>query len=244
MQDTNHIPKYDWIITGDGSPSLLWPAGQERSECMHSRHGALAESVYIYQSAMRWAQEHGWPPEALSVGLGLGYNELLFTAHCLRFQLNPESVVLESFESEAFLRQSFLAWLDDGPPSPLDEAYDQILKQVAQHEDTSAQAIKDFLRSLYQRGHWKLRHSLTKETEFENRFSMIFYDAFSSHSTPELWQEPFLENFLKKACDDQCVFSTYAATGSLNRALKKREFKLLRRPGFAGKRESTLAVRE
>jgi tRNA U34 5-methylaminomethyl-2-thiouridine-forming methyltransferase MnmC len=41
----------------------------------------------------------------------------------------------------------------------------------------------------------------------------------------------------------QAVLATYAATGTMNRALRTLGFKILEKPGFQGKRESTLAVR-
>ena len=72
---------------------------------------------------------------------------------------------------------------------------------------------------------------------------IILFDAYSNKTSVELWSEDFL-NLLMSKCEKGSYFTTYAATGVLNRCLKRSGFKNLKRDGFLYKRQSTLAVKE
>src|SRR5690606_37032809 len=73
--------------------------------------------------------------------------------------------------------------------------------------------------------------------------SAMLFDAYSKATSPELWDETFLKDFLARACAGRCALATYAAQGSLKRALLASGFRLEERAGFSGKRESTFALR-
>ncbi|MNL45541.1 bifunctional tRNA (mnm(5)s(2)U34)-methyltransferase/FAD-dependent cmnm(5)s(2)U34 oxidoreductase [compost metagenome] len=77
---------------------------------------------------------------------------------------------------------------------------------------------------------------------FDGDYSGILYDAFSSKTTPHLWEEEFLKSFFQCAAADAMV-STYACKATLKRALKDSGFEVIVREGFLGKRNSTLALR-
>jgi hypothetical protein len=181
-------------------------------------------------------------PRVLSVGLGLGYNELLSFGRALS---EGRSLQLVSFESESTLREAFLNWvLEHHSPEPWSSTYEKILQMISVEFQIIPSQLKQELAMAHADGRWELRSSLTGETEFPHPFHCILFDAFSSGATPELWTEDFLDSFLHKAADADCVFSTYAATGALKRALTKNSFQVDLRPGFAGKRQSTWAVRK
>ncbi len=71
---------------------------------------------------------------------------------------------------------------------------------------------------------------------------IVLFDAYSNKISKKLWSESFLENLMAK-CKKGSLFTTYAATGVLNRTLRKSRFKNLKRKGFLYKRESTLAIK-
>ncbi|MBK9037712.1 MAG: hypothetical protein IPL83_00905 [Bdellovibrionales bacterium] len=70
-----------------------------------------------------------------------------------------------------------------------------------------------------------------------------FYDAFISNES-RAWNESNLISFFIQFADVPRVLSTYAATGSLERAPKRATFKVEFVPGFGGKRHSTTAMRD
>lgn len=240
------------VETGDGSLTACFGEG----ETMHSLRGAFNETVYIYGTALENAREalktagSSESPRTLSLGLGLGYVELLASAYAVKRGQTPRG---ESFELVDELNSSFLAWLNRADNTPLVpfQVYDEIAEKTATHANErfpdlkaiGADEIRDALAKAAKNGEWLLRPALTRETTFEHKFECVAFDAFSSKSTPELWSRDFLDPFLQDACGTPCVLSTYACTGHLKRALADGGFKLEIREGYASKRDCTLAQR-
>lgn len=141
-----------------------------------------------------------------------------------------------------------MAWLRALPrptsPTPhLFEIYEQINGLIARYTGQDPFAIKEELSKGYKEGRWIIEADLHLMQKFPFRSHGIFYDAFSSQTSPELWTESFLKDFLLKASDFPCCFSTYAATGALKRSLKSSGFVPHILSGYGGKRQNTLAIR-
>lgn len=250
-------PIFTFETTEDGSPTLRIgsPTEPSLSEAMHSLKGAFSETVYIYGSAIQLGLERQFTPRVLSLGLGLGYVEILACGLALRTSKNlseeAASHLLARFGGESFeiipeLRNWFHQWAlrkTDVPPA-FAATYDSILERTAQHSGVDPQEIRDLLAKLLLSGRWLLREALAPTTEFSASFGCICFDAFSSKTSPELWTEPFLMEFFAKTTAPQAVLSTYACTGALKRALRNSGFTLNIREGFSSKRDSTFAVRE
>jgi hypothetical protein len=243
---------FSFQITEDGSPTVRieLPSSISRpeglSEAMHSLKGAFSETVYIYGTAIETCLERGFEPRILSMGLGLGYVEMLSTAMLCRHK-QLERAEGESFEIIPELREWFTNWLfqetQKDLPSDFKKVYDEILLRTSLHTTVPAEEIRSALASLVREKRWRIRDALTAETTFRTNFGAICFDAFSSKSTPELWTEDFLKVFFDRACAPACVLSTYACTGALKRSLKAAGFELTIREGFSSKRDSTFAVR-
>jgi hypothetical protein len=242
---------FKFVETSDGSPSLRLGQEDGESESMHSLRGAFSETVYIYGTAIETCFQENFTPRILSVGLGLGYVEILAAALALKHGVREESLSGESFELVPELREYFRTWLfgapseQEGPPVPQEfsAAYEMVLSRTAEHAGVSAEAIRECLKKALAEGRWQIREALAAETGFTRRFGCICFDAFSSKSTPDLWSEDFLLGFLDKAPADQCVLSTYACTGALKRSLRARGFEVSIREGFSSKRDSTFALK-
>ncbi len=239
---------YQFITTEDGSPSIrMWRSsiGAEMpAEAMHHCAGALSESVYIYGTLVDEVISRGWPARILSVGLGCAYNEWIALARLLHTDCSAESIYLESFEADPRLNGSFKLWLFEEFSDPFSHLYTEVVNKVSNHFGLDAQNLKTFGRNAFEKEQWRIRDRLEKGLAFHTKFTAIFFDAFSTKATPELWSEPFLDWFLAQAADTNCGLSTYAATGRLNRALKHAGFVLVPYRGFSGKRQSTRAFRE
>lgn len=247
---------FTFEITDDGSPTLRIGNVEPLSEAMHSLRGAFSETVYIYGTAISRAfglkrcRSPKEAPRILSMGLGMGYVEILSAALALQtaWKTKDDNLVQgfggESFEILPELRERFRAWVfDEELPADFKQAYDYILDRSAQETGQEGSAIKSLLRSAIESGRWIVREELTADTKFTERFGCVCFDAFSSKSTPDLWTEEFLMKFLEKTAAPDCVLSTYACTGSLKRSLKASGFDLQIREGFHSKRDSTFAVR-
>lgn len=230
-QDSGFEP----VQTEDGSFTLKQRGVGEE---MHARGGAVLESFYIYYDALKYFFEscqEGEEVEVISIGLGMGYNEIL-TAHAveslkLNQNMNIEVKVL-SYEKEEALKPLFLKRVANP------ENYNLFWKPFLERE-VNTLTTKGFLDE-----NLILKASFEESSfkDLENNKKIILFDAYSNKTSGELWAESFLEKFFEK-CKPGSVVTTYAATGALNRVLKKTGFKNLKRKGFSGKRGSTLAVR-
>ena len=233
--------KFRIFTTEDGSPTLIWSRDDGYEEKMHHSGGALSESLFIYQTALREALARGWPGRVLSLGLGLGYNELIAAAEFLKSGV--EDWKLWSFEAEDSLRENFSGWLSGDAPE-LAEIHADILRRIAASSGISPAELFTFAREGFDRGQLELRGRFPEDVAGVEGGTCVFYDAYSKKMDADLWEENSLAGRMAPLLAPGCVLSTYAATGSMNRALKTLGFRLLPRAGFLGKRESTLAIRE
>ena len=90
--------------------------------------------------------------------------------------------------------------------------------------------------------------SLTKRQQFfqniddENTFDLIYFDAFGARVQPELWTEEVFEK-MYKSLKINGILVTYAAKGSVRRAMQKVGFKVERLQGPPGKREMLRGIK-
>ncbi|WP_157776241.1 MnmC family methyltransferase [Gloeomargarita lithophora] len=88
-----------------------------------------------------------------------------------------------------------------------------------------------------------LENELTYLPQVQGQIQGILFDAYSSKTSQALWQEAYLTNLINYYSSSNCLFTTYASTSSLKRALKSCGFTLENRAGFEGKKESTWATK-
>lgn len=227
--------EYKRLLTRDGSPSLSLAPDWEP---MHADEGAFTERQYLYQPLVEKAFRAVAEPVFLSLGLGIGYNELLIAFEALQRGRVPS--LIASYESVGFLRDSFAAWLR-GEAAPLTPIYDEIAELYAfQYQQTPA-AAKSLLLDLMCTDRFQLLGAI--EIGVPVKAHAIFFDAFCPKTCPQLWTPEFLEIFFDQAAAIPCFVSTHACNGKLKKALKKNGFSLTIQAGFGRKWESLLAER-
>lgn len=207
-------------------------------ESMHHSGGAFSETCYIYGPPLEWALKSISKPQILSIGLGLGYVEIL-TATLAAVHKN-ESWSLDSFEIVQGLRAHFQEFiLSEIPQHP----YQEIIERMSDTFSVSILEIKDQLKKAFTENRLKLKGELTAQELAPNTYNVVCQDAFSKKTNPDLWNEEFLAE-LMKSCDLKlAILSSYASLGPLKRAVKAAGFDLHVRDGFYGKRNCTLAGR-
>ena len=227
-------------LTGDGSPTLRLKNAnlqfpEKMPESMHHSGGAALETLYIYIEPFKntltaAAMELKLKELSLGVvGLGLGYIELSLLQNLIA---NPAiSANLTSFEKETELVENLTAWLD----GKNNATYELICEKLSVKKAQVIEKIQNL--------EWQKLGLLDFETKVSKPFNFVAYDAFSQFTDGPLWSDDFLDFFLTNLCDKDCVFSTYACTGNLKRALQRNGFLFIRRQGFTGKRDATLALR-
>lgn len=226
---------FEKIYTADQSPSLV-DLGSANVESMHHRGGAAAESEYIYGYCL----EQGLLRRlnlVLSVGLGLGYNELI-TFKKFKSSQKLQDLRLTSYELKPVLVDSFLKYLQDG--TDRESTYAEVFKAVG----VDRWDAREYLLRAFEQKQWQIKSDFSKVLdEPQPQYQIILYDAFSSKTDPGLWGEDFLTILFQDKVDSTAVLSTYACTGALKRSLKNTGFTVQLRPGFQSKRECTFAER-
>lgn len=259
---------YEVLVTRDGSPSLAKKLDtrhpsesgtslgdtQPRGEAMHHLGGAFSETLLIYGTPLERAFKVG-ARSVGSVGLGLGYNEVLVAA--LATCRGLRHIHLQSWESDSNLVQVFHQALV-GMAGSVDSTFganaatpqkscSEILQRFASHfpsqpGDDGGEFLARWLVQAKQSGSWQVLGDLLGSPS-EQPLEVVLFDAFSSRSQPELWNESFLQSWLEASCAPDCVFSTYACTSALKRVFRRSSWTIHPRPGAFGKKESFLASR-
>ncbi len=235
-------PHLKLVTTKDGSPSMKIQYDSV-AEQMHSSHGAFEESKYIYLQALQRLHKLSLPVRILSVGLGLGYNEILSAGYCLQHGLKLR---VQSYENEEFLVQSFQSWAQGTLTSahPLFPTYESILELTSNFLKLDPHQLRLKITDLSLTGHINHLGALTTQGPFPRHCTLIYFDPFSNKTAPDFWTPEFIARFLHSCASSECILSTYAATGNLKRALQSQNFKVDLRPGFSKKRNSIFALRQ
>jgi len=209
------------IKTSDGSSSVYIP---EWDENYHSKHGAIQEAYHVFIKSGLDLFEDGSKISILEMGLGTGLNCIISYLESKKRDLNIDYLGLEGY--------------------PLDIKMILELKHLqqlqAEHESI---VYQEMLNSDWNTKHQIADHFyLTKEEvmfeDFDQRAfaDLIYFDAFGARVQPELWTEVIFKK-MYEALNDKGVIVTYAAKGSVRRAMQAVGFEVERLPGPPGKRE-------
>lgn len=215
--------------TADGSNTLY---SETIGEHYHSKHGALQESKHVFIAAGLEHTVSLFPNEEitlLEVGFGTGLNFLLSAAYCSWHQIKLKYTSLEAFplRNEELESTSYNNYV----PAVL---WDSLTLNYGKAMQQAVNILPD--------QQLRIVHTYLHRYETEQRYHLIYYDAFSVQHQPEMWTDEIIAHvcqFLKPGG----IFVTYAITGKLKRALKSIGFTIEKLPGAPGKREMLRATK-
>ncbi|NBW80528.1 hypothetical protein EBR21_02130 [bacterium] len=244
------------LETSDGSFSLRYSTDRnEMTEPMHSSKGAWSETLEIYEPALKGSLDFHESKETwrvASIGLGLGYNEILAAGVAMASGIEPDKISIVSFESRPELMRAFSRYFQNSEASTkscfLDKVYADIVRRTSDLLNLQHQKLQTYIGRLICHKHLELHESLSKNALQTLSTSIepcgcVLFDAFSPSSSPDLWNEELLETMIGILAGPKCIFASYASRTVLKKMLRRFGFVLQRRSGFAGKREATFAVR-
>lgn len=251
----NEAEFFELIVTGDGSPSFKIQTPGVKPEAMHHLGGAWSETVHIYGRALELLldkrEELGWggqPLEVVSVGLGLGYNEILAAAISLKRNASKDLRVT-SYEIEPSLIASFQEFFStpshlENPQTESEKVRKSILALAAKHYQVKELDVFLWVAEALKDGSLVLKGDFLADANLLPPYNLMFYDPFSDRVDDKLWDETFLDEiFAQGARQKLCVFATYAAKGRIKRLFKKHGFTKVEFEGFGGKKENSIGVR-
>lgn len=207
------------ITTADGSKTIRI---KDWDEQYHSKHGAIQEAYHVFI-------KHGLDLfkkqdlHILEIGFGTGLNALI--------------TILEASRSNKKITYYGV------------EAYPISSEELAQLNYITELNAPDF------QSHFEIMHSAPWETEvtlsdsfflyknqckfteilYEDCMDLIYFDAFGARVQPELWTRDMFA-IMFKALIKGGVLVTYAAKGSVRRAMRSVGFRVERLPGPPGKK--------
>ena len=219
------------VTTGDGSTTIQITDWNEQ---YHSMHGAVQEArhVFLKMGLDFWMNEN--PDQnslhILEIGFGTGLNALLTLMHAEKSSVNLlyEGVEAYPVSSEELAQLNYLEAADA-------QAFEADFEKMHQLPWEQTEIITEAFQL-------KKRKQTFETLEDQDQHDLIYFDAFGARVQPELWEEPIFEK-MYCALKAGGVLVTYAAKGSVRRAMQAVGFKVERLPGPPGKREMLRAVK-
>ena len=212
--------------TADGSYTLYVP---ELDEHYHSIKGALTESQHIFiDMGLKHSSVNS--PKILEIGLGTGLNCILTLLEAEESQRHIHYTGIERYP----LNEEIIRKLDY--PSIIGNKHEE--KYLAIHQTPWEE---DIHLSPWFTLH-KIEGDFTHYT-FENKYDIIYFDAFAPEKQPEMWEQSLFDN-LYNVLNEGGILTTYCAKGVVRRMLQTAGFKVERLPGPpGGKREILRATK-
>ncbi|RNC89458.1 MAG: SAM-dependent methyltransferase [Allomuricauda sp.] len=214
------------ITTGDGSSTIHI---EDWNEQYHSKHGAIQEAYHVFiQNGLHLFKQPSI--HVLEMGFGTGLNALITLLESNKLKLDVKYTGVEAF-----------------PISKME--FDQLnyVEELNAHE----------VRQQFKRMHdfeWGKQLQLTNNFSLQKRncdffevadvevFDLIYFDAFGARVQPQLWTAEMF-GIMYNALKPKGVLVTYAAKGSVRRAMQEVGYAVERLPGPPGKREMLRATR-
>ncbi|WMN12561.1 tRNA (5-methylaminomethyl-2-thiouridine)(34)-methyltransferase MnmD [Marivirga salinae] len=218
------------ITTEDGSHSLYH---EGLKETYHSFHGALQESVHVFiEKGLRfWRTKSGLPKQVdiFEVGFGTGLNALLTAQFAIDNEVKINFTTIE--------------------PYPLDmEIIDQLNYATSIGQDNLKTVFKELHSCKWEENieispYFSIHKIKSKLEDFQTdqRFDVLFFDAFAPSKQAELWTADLLQKCFSLLREGG-VFTTYSAKGQLKRDLKSVGFEVETLPGPPGKKEMVRGI--
>ncbi|MBN1598720.1 MAG: tRNA (5-methylaminomethyl-2-thiouridine)(34)-methyltransferase MnmD [Bacteroidales bacterium] len=214
------------VKTEDGSNTLLVP---ELKEHYHSIHGAVQESrhVFIKNGLLKLNIKN---PRIFEMGFGTGLNTVLTYLECSKFK----SVVYHALELYP-LEWGKVEVLNYEEFLKLNKVQKKIFKRFHTCPWNKLVNISDGFSFI------KYQNSLLYHV-FEEKYNLVYFDAFAPNVQPELWDDHIFE-LIYKNIEINGIMVTYCAKGEVRRCIEKAGFKVNRLPGPPGKREMLQVVK-
>jgi tRNA U34 5-methylaminomethyl-2-thiouridine-forming methyltransferase MnmC len=205
------------VKTSDGSFTLFIP---EVQETYHSTHGAVQESMHVFiENGLKACDKE--EIRVLEVGLGMGLNAVLTLKHATK---KIDYCALEPYPlSKEILNELAASGLDQ---------FEMNFHVSNAGEWISIQENFSFVR---------MEVGL-EEFQAEEKFDVIYYDAFGPRVEPGLWTLERMQQCFD-LLNDGGVLVTYCAKGEVRRNLQAAGFVVERLAGPPGKREMLRAKR-
>ncbi|WP_339651796.1 tRNA (5-methylaminomethyl-2-thiouridine)(34)-methyltransferase MnmD [uncultured Maribacter sp.] len=212
--------KREIITTGDGSKTIQIMDWQEQ---YHSKHGAIQEAYHVFiHSGLDLFKSQSL--HILEIGFGTGLNAFITLIESEKRNLKINYTGVEAFPVSG---------------EELDQLnYLEELNSVLRKNDFNLMHSSLWQEEIEISSEFILRKEQKdfKDIDIIETVDLIYFDAFGARVQPELWTVDIFE-IMHRSLKSDGYLVTYAAKGSVRRAMLEVGFLVERLPGPPGKRE-------
>lgn len=226
--------KREILITSDGSTTIHLPDWNEQ---YHSKHGAIQEAYHVFiKSGLELfchsdeSEEVQESIDILEIGFGTGLNCFItfLESKKIRKKINYVGVEAYPVVDDEIQKLNYVSELGAKKSQVVFDAMHVV------SWDEKHQISEDFFL--------RKRKQFFEEIDDENRFNLIYFDAFGAEHQPTLWTETIFKK-MYIALKMGGILVTYCAKGSVRRAMQTVGFAVERLKGPPGKREMLRATK-
>ncbi len=219
--------KIELQITEDGSHTLFVPTLNEH---YHSIHGAIQESKHIFIDAgLRKCSKS--EIRVLEIGFGTGLNAFLTALESEKNNISISYTTLELYPIT----------ISDAKKLNFSELLNPSKEKLFEALHSSKWEEREQITPQFSILKHHLDFSNPDNFVTEERFDVIYFDAFAPEKQPEMWALPIFQK-IYSLCAPDAILTTYCAKGSVRRMLQQVGFNVERLPGPPGKREILIAT--
>ncbi len=217
------------LKTNDGTLTLF---SEKFQETYHSRHGAMTESIHVFiENGLKfWASQqpvtNGTNHDKVivkvgEIGFGSGINAMLSFQFAQRNQIRIEYAAIEAYPISESSKLDLLAEY---------QSFDSdVFSKILNQSQAQKIEINPNFSFVWFEEKWP-------ETNPFSDLDVLFYDAFSPNTQPEMWDEKAMQTAFD-CLKSGGILVTYSAKGYVRRNLITAGFKVERLPGPPGKFE-------
>ena len=218
-----------FLTTEDSSHTLY---SERFKATYHSTRGAISESKHVFiQNGLEFYHKQNQSDDIsiLEIGFGTGLNAFMTYLYAKEKALKINYHGIEAY------------------PVSLSEASQ--LNYTNEFSETDKFSFNQMHQQDWNRaGQVSSLFTLTKHLcllegfNSQQKFDLIYFDAFSPSEQPELWSEEIFKK-MYDSLNKNGVLVTYCAQGQMKRNMKQVGFKVQSLPGALGKREMTRGLK-
>ena len=200
-------------LTADGSKTVY---SERFGEHYHSKFGAINEAMHVFIGAGYLEIPAKEVVSVLEIGFGTGLNALLTLQYAEKLRQFTYYETIELFPVEEIIVREFS---DDENFQKLHSAAWESLVEITPYFNLHKRQ-SDLLRTVFSRS-----------------YDVVYFDAFSPTTQPEMWSREVFMN-LYSAMTPGAIMTTYCAKSDVRRCLQSIGFEVERMKGPpSGKRE-------
>lgn len=217
--------KREVFLTKDGSTTLFI---KEWNETYHSKHGAIQEAYHVFiKNGLSLFYDQSI--SILEIGFGTGLNTFITLLEAQNYKLSVQYIAVEAFPvtTDEIDLMNFSSQMNT-----IDSSTFKTLHQIAWEEETPVSSNFSLIK----------RNQFFQDIEDNNRFDLIYFDAFGYDVQPELWSLSIFDKMFK-ALKPNGVLVTYACRTLIKNNMAAAGFKVEKLLGAPGKREMLRAIK-